>query len=144
MDRRIKRLLETTDQLYDKNDEILNRLDEVCDDRVVKTEHIGGVHSYAVLKINDDDGEFQYHAIRRLNKDMQYAIFEYIKLHPDATVLLKFAYNPNPVKLYHLVKEQLENKIEWYANNFKLKEHYTESQLIADITEIHNSRFSTQ
>jgi len=145
MDKRIKKLLDKADNLQDQNDDIIEKIETICDDRVIKPGKLSDTHVFVIIKNNDDDEEYQYHTIRRLRNTIKPAIASYKDLHPDASIIVYIEYNPNPINLWNRIKDNLgkgrQRKILFDGNNFKLRDDYTQEEMIHDINAIHNQRF---
>lgn len=141
MSKRIKRLVDTADVLQNQNEDMNDKLDNICNDRVVQTDM--NTHRFIIMKNNDEDEEFEYHSIRRLKNSVNGAIQRYKELHPDAEIILNLGYTPNPICLWNNIKKKLrtKKKIKGTGSDFSLKGDYTKEELIEDITNIHNSRF---
>ena len=141
----IKHLVDKVEDIHEQNEDIIEKIEDICDDRVIKCEKPDDTHMFIILKNNCEDPEdddYEYHVIRRLRKTVPNAIAEHIDVYPDATILVKITYNPNPINLWKRIKAGLNRKIKRTGNNFKLKGKFTEEMLLEKVHEINEERYN--
>ncbi|AHA44917.1 KilA N domain-containing protein [Hirudovirus strain Sangsue] len=141
MSKRIKRLVDTADDLRNQNDDMNDKLDVVCNDRVVQSDT--NTHRFIIMKNNSDEEDYEYHSIRRLKNSVNNAVKEYKELYPDAEIIMNLGYTPNSICLWNNIKKKLKSKrkIKGTGSDFNLRGDFTEEKLIEEVTKIHNSRF---
>ena len=153
MDERIKRLLAKNDDLYDQNDEIINKIDMISNDRVVSIGDPNNNHMLVIIKNNDDPEEYDndeimytYHALRVMKKSYKQRLIDHKSRHPNMEIIMRISYSPNSMNLWTRIKKKLgmgKNKKIIFDNcKFNLKRNYSEEQLIEAIKEIHDERLN--
>lgn len=162
MSKNIEHLVDQNDELYEKNDEIIYKLETVSDDRVVNTKKKGDRHVFVIIKNNyseddesdDEDSDeelvvgtktkYEYCAIRTMTKLLPQRLKNYRLKCPNMKIVIKINYSPNANALWRLIKEKMgkksQKKMIVNGNNFDLHENYTEKKLIRDIRTIHDER----
>ena len=152
MNKRIKRLLIKNDQLYDQNDEIINKIDLINNNKVVLTGKNKDQYRLIIIKLNRDpedydDGDtfFEYTALNVMSMSLKKRMVGYSQRYPEMEILMEIEYSPHLLNLWHQIKSQLgsgkNNKIFIKGCKFNLIKKYTEKKLVQDITKIHDERF---
>ena len=118
------------------------KLGHAAEDRVVKAVHGGKLHTFAIMKYNDTDSEFAYHALRRQKTSMAGTINKFTKLYPDATKLVNIDYNPNAILMFNVVKDKLKANLDINHNNFNIVD-ITEADFVTRVNEINAERRNT-
>ena len=131
---------EQNQDLSQQNDELLDKVTTIAEDRVVKTETSDDSHMFVVMKDETSDPKERYYAIRVKRKIIKPTIKRYKNTHPDAIILLEIKYNPNSINLYDRIKSNLKDKLRFKLNNFGLKKNYSEKEMIEDINNINEEK----
>ena len=140
MDKKLRMVLNQNDILYDKQEYLCDKFDDVCNYRVVE----GKKNENNMLFIikNNDDGDYDYTVKRVMRKSACQGLADHKVRYPDMKILLRLDYSPNSMNLWHRIRDALDDKIDCNRCKFNLKDDYTEDELIEDIMEIHNERFN--
>lgn len=152
MDNRIKRLLKENLVLQNQNDDILEKLDGANNAKVVPTGRSCDTHILTITRNNDDPNEydedekiFDHNVLRVMKKSYNKRMAAHVERHPHTEILLTIQYSPNSMNLWTRIKGSLAHgknkKIQVDGCGFNRLKHYSEKQLIKDITDIHNERF---
>lgn len=149
LDKKVKLLLSKNDEIYEQNENLYGKLDDICNDRVVRGKP-GDSHMMFVIKNNDevdeDDSEdtvYDYTIKRVMKKSYKQILADHNKRHPDMEILLRLDYSPNAINLWNRIKTELNSKIDCSGCNVNLIGRYSERNFLKDIRNIHNKRFDT-
>jgi len=63
-------------------------------------------HSFAILKVNEENARGTYYAIRRRRSDMRATIRKFTNKYPQATIMFHQKFIPNGVNLFQRLKTQ--------------------------------------
>ena len=133
---------EQNQDITQQNDELLDTVNIIAEDRVVKTQTADNNHMFVVMKDEAEDVSDRevYYAIRTKRRTIRPTIKKYREHHPNTKVLIEITYNPNSINLWDRIKESLSDKIRFKINYFGLKRGYTEEELITDINDINKEK----
>jgi hypothetical protein len=156
--KKINKLLDINDEMYEQNEEILGKISVISNDRVISTEDPDDNHMLIILKNNDEDDyddsdedsdddtkvKYMYSALRVMKKTCKSTLERHKVIHPNMEILLRINYSPNSINLWKRIKNKLTQrrhpKIEVSGCRFNILDNYDEDSLINTIREIHNER----
>jgi hypothetical protein len=127
----------------EQNDELLDKIDKISEDRVVTAPNDMDKHVFIIMRDDSEEAvrSKKYYAIRTKRRTSKTAIKKYQMEHEDSTILINIEYNPNSINLWDRVKAKLSKKIRIRVNYFGLKSGYTEQQLKEDIGNINDEKY---
>lgn len=140
----LSELKEMHQEVTQQNEELLQKMDGVLEDRVVKPDHLRDQHSFVVMKDPNEDPKTMYYAIRTKKKIVKPTVKRYIESHRNAVVLVQIDYNPNSINLWDRIRTTLKKNIKCRLNAFGLVGDFTEEQLIEQINDINEEKFNVE
>lgn len=156
MNREIKKLQITNDELLETANEISNtnndtndKINRIVNDRVVPTGNKNDEPVLVIIRNNidindyeDDEPIYNYHVLRIMKRSMNSSIERHRIIYPDMDIIKIIFYNPSSVNLWIRIKNFLvPKKIELVGSRFNIiAKNYSCDDLIKDIMKIHNSR----
>ena len=129
--------------IRDQNDELLDKVDKISEDRVVGAPNEMDKHVFIVMKDKESniDKSKRYYVIRTKRRTCKSAIKKYQLEHENSETLINIEYNSNSINLWDRVKAKMKTKIRIRVNYFGLRSGYTEEKMIGDIEELNDEKY---
>ena len=126
-----------------QNIELLEKVDNIAEDRVVNPVDDRDKHEFILMKNTDPQAECikRYHAIRTKRRLAKTAIKRYQNENPNSIILLEIEYNPNAINLWDRIRAHLHDKMRMGTRGFGLRGRYTEDEFVADIRELNDEKY---
>jgi hypothetical protein len=167
---KINKLLELNEEMYDKNDLMASKLEEISNDRVVPPQNKKYIHKLIVIynridldesssedssnsdsqKSNSDSSSesdskqaprYEYSTFRLMRNNKAQRIKNHKRKYPNMKEILESDGAPNAINLWIRIKEKLNGKyIKTTGSHFNLTKKYTQVKLIEAIKQIHDER----
>ena len=138
-----KKIAKKLSIVKEQNDDLLDKVDKISEDRVVNAPDELDKHVFIVMRDDSENAERskRYYAIRTKRRTSKNAIKKYKLEHENARILINIEYNPNGINLWDRIKAKLKSKIRIRVNYYGLRNNYTEEQMINDINELNDEKY---
>jgi len=151
---RVKKLSKLNREMYNQNEELIDKVDTVCVDRVIPTGYDNDVNQLIITKNNPDPNDYEedekfyeYTVFRVMTRNIKSRLACHMTKYPYAERLLNIRATPNANILWKNIVNQLgrghNRKIIARGCGFRLKNKYTDRALKRDIKRINDEKFDT-
>jgi len=145
---KLKQIKNMNRKLMSKQDRMSEKLDSICDNRVILTGKKNDDNHLLIIKNNyepdsddDDDTDIYEYTVLKMQKSViKPTIEKRLIVYPNLKIILDVI-NPNARTLWKNIKLDLKKKIDCKNSSFNLKKNYSQKELIKDIKKIHERRF---
>jgi len=147
-----KKLNKKVNRLLTQQEEILTKLENVANERVIGTGDERDDHCMVLVKKNDeidlddDEENYEYHVVRGMKRSYRARVMKYGSLHPDMEIIAVISYSPNSVNLWRRIKNDLgsgrRRKIDSSGSDFNIRDNCNEDDFVELVKEIHDERIT--